>query len=50
MQCSVVNMQNDPSFVLATNQNEIQVMNRTPGLEHLDDVNIQSVDLQLDYF
>lgn len=45
MQCSVVDMQRDPSFSLATNQNEIFVQNRTPGREHLGDVNASTIEL-----
>lgn len=50
MQCSVVDMQRDPAFVLATNQMEIMVENRTPGRQQENDINIGTIELELDYF
>ena len=50
MQCSVVDMQRDPDFILATNQMEIMVENKTPGRERENDINIGTIELELDYF
>merc|ERR1712062_842585 len=49
MQNSVIDMQRDEAFSIATNQVEIIVENKTPGQER-QDLTINTLGVELDYF
>ncbi len=49
MQASVIDMQRDPSFRLATNQNEIFVENKTPGRAG-QNLTVNTLDISFNYF
>jgi len=49
MQASVVDMQRERSYQLATGQADMIVENKTPGQQN-QPLNSQTVDIQLNYF
>lgn len=49
MQDSMVNMMEQSTFKLITNENEIEVTNKTPGKENMP-LTKQSISLQMNFF
>ena len=49
MQASVIDMQRDPAFHIATNSELILVENKTPG-QQPDNLSLSTLQVQLNYF